>query len=431
MSRYLKLGVAVPMKNHSFMKGTAFDSECTVLDPGRGDNAIAYISQTPTLFATLNKGDMIKIGASTNDSNLRATEELMVSKVVQDNDSFGIISLDSTNSVLFHYSKPDKISGVGNYFPDSWSAPTASVINAFGGDIFYIPKLDGLNLPDYSDMVSGADKTNLETFTTYGIDDYYCSKILMRKSSGTGSVDVLRYNFGIGDILESTYYRIGFFYRYKIYNQQQSPGIVRGKTQFHDGSSLLTDSTYFSKSSNYEESDWRLYVGDTVQTASSLSSAGYILFNLKLTGGISLPRLLHNIDCVWVEHAKWTDDDTDGVYTFTEHPALGTQTWNFEEFRQVSRLAIGTNRYGQKDGRKRPRWRFSCRFEDVGSTFWKNLLILQQWGKLGYKIVFHTSEEFSYRVPPVIMGKIKLKNIQKNSWANEVKSFTFMFEESE
>jgi len=431
MGKYLKLGVMVPMKNHTFMKGTAFDTTCTAADISRGAVSAICLSQTPSLLASLNKGDFIKLGVSTNDTNLRATEELMVSKTTSDDASITNINFDSSNSALFAYDRPDRVSGVGNYFPDNWTAPTATVINAFDGDVYYIPKLDGLNLPDYSDVVSGTDKSNLESFTTYGVDDYYCSKIALFKAAGWSSadLDILRYTFGVGDILTSTYYRAGVFYRYKVYNNTGYQPIL-GTITFNDGNSSLIGEYYFGKNFDYEETEWLLHVSSPVQTNSSLTTAGYINFNILFIAG-SPSKLLHNLDCVWVEHAKWTDDDTKGVYTFTEHPAIGSQNWNFTEFRQKSKTASGEMRYGQKDGRKRARYEFSCRFEDVSSDFWKNLLILQQWGKLGYKLVFHTSEVFDSRVPPILVGRVILKNIQKNSWSTDLKSFTFSFIESE
>ena len=432
MGKYLKLGVQAPMKNHTFMKGTAFDTTCTQFDPPAGIAGVSYVSRTPTIYAALNKGDTVKLGASSNSDNLRATEEISVSRVLVDNGSNGFFLFDSTANLVFNYNRPDKIAGLGNHFPDSWSAPSIADINSFGGDVHYIPRLDGLNLPNYSDLVSGVDNGIIADFTTFGIDDYFSSKIALFKdgsSTSSTNLDILRYNFNTGDLLTDTYYRAGFFYKYKIYN---NTGVlsVKGTATVNDGNSDIISGIYLFKIGDREDLNWSLVVTNPAKT---VGSGGYINFNIELGGfpGGSPTKLLHNLDCVWLEHAKWTDGDTDGVYTFTEHPAIGSQAWNFEEFRQKSELATGVTAYGQKDGRKRARFKFACSFENVSSDFWKNLLIIRQWGQLGYKIVFHTSEDFAGRVPPILVGKIRINSVKKSSWSADLKSFTFQFEESE
>ncbi len=421
----MSLGVLSRIKNNSFRKSVSFDTvladTISTTEISGGISSITATSVTPTLLSTLGRNDKVKIGPSSNSSNLYATEEKIVDTGCISDDGTSS-AIDFTENLLFAYNTGDPVSGVGNYFPDSWTAETYTNINSFNGDIYWHPRLQGLNLP-----ISDRDTSDLRTFTTYGVDDFYCLKYFVEPTTNPIQLrTIAKYDFSVGDLLASTYYRLGCFYRYKV--TDFAPGVVRVRLDAYDGSStIMEDNWILTATSNIEKSSWIHSVSVTTKTASSLTSAGNITFYDDSYG---LHKLMLNLDAVYMEHARLTDDEANAVYKFTELPAFGTSTWIPKDFTQKNLLLGGTESHIQQDDRKNVRWTFNCRFENCSTDFWKNLQILSMWQKLGYSLSLHTAEHWGsspFRTPPVIFGKMKITNINKSSWDRSKKSFTFTF----
>ena len=436
MPKYLQMGVSAPLKNGSFAKGTPFNTtlytDITSTLVTAGISSLDVTSVVPTLLVTLGKGDKIKIGPSTATANPGATEEKVIDEgCISDDGSSATLEL--TSNLLFEYAEGDPVSGLGEYFPDGWTAPTYTNYNdEIKGTIYMHPKLNGINLPQ-----SSRDTSDLRDFTTYGVDDYFCFKSYLNNASsltGHSNYNMLRYDFTDGDLLESTYYRVGLFYRYKLTDYSSTSGAeTKDYIITHDGTTTLASKVFLSINQNIEQDYWKQYVGDPTQTASSLSGTPYILFE-KYTPYSTSFKLYQNIDFVYFEHAKGTDDASSAVYTFTELPAFGSTTWGTNTFEKTNKLASGNVKYGQINNRKNIQYTYNCRFENVSGTFLKNLMVLEMWQRLGYDLILHTGEDFGstpFRLPPILKGHMKLSGISKSSWETSRTSFNFNFMEVE
>ena len=401
---YMSLGVAVPLYNSSFRYGADFYGEVATTI-SKNDTSCTLTNISLSEFENLvGDNDMILLGPSTHTLNPGATEEIKIDGNISKSGSN--YTLNTSDAINYYYKPTDSISGVSSYFPQGWSFTRNSAT---------VTKYKLCRLLD-SDIGS-----NYET----GIagDDFYCLKI---KYSGTSTSSQSIYQILDTDLLlPSTYYRIGGTYKIKW-----DAGIgasLFALTLYDSTAGAVINQNYLFNYSASQPITWTLFNSSVGQSISN-PSACKVYFTHNTPSGISGCTLY--LDAVYVEHAKDTDGDSSAVYTFTEMPLFGSESWQFEDFQKKLEAKDGGLRFFNTTGRMTERAVFSCSFENVSQSFFENLNTLRQWQLEGENLVLHTTENATSILPSILIGKMELNKIRQGSYDKTKKSFDFIFRES-
>ncbi len=410
-ARNMRLGVAVPIKNMKYRFGTIFDTVLNADGPtdGGGD---WYFTVDPTIPASLSQiflsdKDRLLLGPSTHSDNPGAREIVTVSSTTYPS----TIHVDDEPTYL--YLDGDRVSGVGERLPGNWdpSDDNVSVVSPAG----------------LRDQAYGSEAVDGGVY-----DQFRCR---VRLASG----EYLRQDLG-NLLLPSTQYLFGCFYKVTSYDTN-GPNLA---VLIHDdaaGTNAVISETIHYRSGG-QVNDWTFFLSDTQEgdptfTASSkgvTSSApdGCWLRIPWAHSGNPGDNTWFELDMPFLCHAQRTSDFRAGIYTFDHLPVLGSGKWSWTDGIRQVRLANGELReYDPTGGGGRIRkYTFSCRFENTSADFFDQITTLQRWQEEGNDLVLVTGEQYyGGSLPPVLVGRMSTKQVDRQHWALGLRSFTFTFTE--
>jgi len=397
---YWKMGVGLPLLNNSFGWGTRVYAKCnppSILTPqgfqgqytSLGTSSFYYnedygndIGLTGRLTKFLRPGDRIRVGPSSYPGYEGAFQDFEVNNV---NTTF--IGCTTGTNVIFTVGDP--IIGVGTNCPGGW-IPVEQGTLTMGG-------------------ITNHSLVQLATSPGY-IDRYS----VQFQGSGAGSNGV-RWNFNLDEYVPNTYYRIGYWYQLTT---PSGSGFLASQL-VTTGSELSTNNT------TTDVAVWTELNGAVGGQSPSVPGAAFYLqvYTSGTSGGGSV---IPNVDHIYVEHATQTDDESLGVYTFDDYPALGSRKFKTISpskhlrlsNRRLVRNSVGNDTY--------KRYTVSAGFKDVSTTLRDNLEVFLDWQDLGKPLVLHHDIP---SVPPNLYGTMTVQDTSMGHWSGGVCSFTINFEE--
>ena len=419
---YMALGVAVPLRNVKYRQGTTLNTELASDGP-TGPVVVDsvnnwYISVTSPTVASLNQTfrstkDQVLIGPSTHPDNPGGREIVLVNSTT---DASGRIYTITEPTYL--YLAGDPVSGVGEKLAGSWDPSTTA--------------FDDLIPLGITDTAYGEDAV------IGGVYDSYRNYLVVEADT------YLQQELATDALLSNTQYLFGCFYQMPI-KDSSSPDYY---VSIYDQSGLAASDRFLHqvlhRGSQGALSDWTMFTSETLPSTSifardgvngvtgSAPSACVIRFPYGIGGGATL-RSYCMSDMPFLCHAQRTTAYKDGIYNFDHFPVLNSSTWSWvDSIRQV-RLANGELReFDTTGGGGRTRKHtFSCRFENTSSEFYDNINSLHKWQEEGNELVLLTGEQYYGKtLPPILVGKMATKRVDKGSWALGLRSFTFTFNET-
>lgn len=385
-----KMGVGININNSSFKFGTRIYASLNgSLLSGTtltyNEDSGTAVGRTDGLMSYLNIGDKILIGPSTYTNYEGGTQVLTINSITATT-----ITFNETLSV--HFSNDDPITGIGSRCPEGWTPDS-------GND------LDIYRLWD-SESITGLDKRGYKD--RYRLQFYY-------SATSTGEVYV---KLNDDDFLASTVHRLGMHYQYIA--SPTDAGAFKWLIS-SDSANWGTDTEITS----INQSDWISYE-DTITSPSSIGD-NWKLY-LKIMSLSSSESAGVNVDNIYFEHAKETDDESLGVYTFDDYPAFGSRKFQFIRGRSHKRLRnnflISNDSTGGGD--KTKKLVISANFKDVSSTLRDNLEILLDWQDRGFPLILH------HDIPQIstnLYGFLTIKDTNLTHWSSNYCSFNLTFEE--
>jgi len=206
---------------------------------------------------------------------------------------------------------------------------------------------------------------------------------------------------------------------------------------------------------NYEITKWHFY-NNTASTSVSYSRYGeqsliiFLSLNYR-TDYIDTAKA--SINSVFMEHAKMSDGEDNGVYYFTsDGTSSGTpilpdinRRWRRIESRKDVRLGEGYRVSYETKGYSYRRWRIDYNFTWVPESFLKNLDVFLTWQRMGHKLILHTGEDHlidsvevegeqmvnDSGLPPFLIGNLQVNGSNRPLNDMTIKDLTITFIESE
>jgi len=400
---FMKIGVALPIRNHSFRDPLVYYGEvCNTISTG--DTSITIRNtNVDNLEWIVGSGNKIRLESSSHTLNIGASEEVEISSIAEASDTY---TLTLADTITYYYKPTDDVSGLSKHFPDGWElTPDGNTITSY--------PLCRLLDPD----------TTSSYETHLAADDFYSFKMRVVKSS-TSTV-LLRQTLDTTLLLPLTYYRVGGIYKVKWGSGIALSSVNSGVYQVTPVANKFVNYEIIN-SSGSTPSTWTVFNSGANKTIYNPSGC---IIEFSIFNNVGTGDCLLYMDCFYVEHAKNTDGDTDAVYTFTEYPVFKSESWVYEEFDQKLEQKDGTLKFFNTTGRVANKWMYSCRFEQVSETFYKNLETLLHWQRQGSYLILHTAETVSNFLPPILMGKMEIRDVKQSVFDLERKDFTFIFEE--
>ena len=397
-SKRLWIGVAVPIKNQKYHRGTQviteFDSDHVVVSPVITLESLLHYS----IEQVWHVGAQLLLGPSSHSDNPGAREITEISSV--DSDS----QVTATGDILFKYKEGDPISGVGNLLPMGWLPSSVD--------------------PDEIAPLGIRDTEYGNTAVSGGVYDnyrFYCS--------GTENFEMTQRVYDL--LLPQTQYRFGVFYKADF--DATGPDF---NVSITDGAGEFYTETIRSRAEG-NMATWTFHVSHKasafVPGTEGITSTAVDYCDIKLPlfdNGVGKTRVW--LDAPFLAHAQRTSAYLEGLYEFPEYPVLGSLAWNWTTFIQERRLANGELREFDPTGGggRTKKHTLSCQFENVSADFFDTLNIFLQWQNEGNDLVLITGEQFyGASLPPVVIGRMRLTQVSKASWALGLRSFNFTFTE--
>ncbi len=368
---YWQAGVAVPVPNHSFRFGT-YKSD--TLNSAYASGLTLHVNSDLRNFYAAS--DYIVVGPNTSG----ISEARQITAVNATN----IVVLNSLDN---NYAVSESISGIGRQLAAAWSAQQTYASGLI---------CQGINN-------AGKEDNSAQKF---------------RSTLTNGNV-ILRNTIDAGNLIESTVYRHGFYYKYI-----KTDSVASLKNRVHDGSS------YFMAAANVAVSDVSTYTSYT--RTGTTSASGMIGNNSYIdiyVDGDTPVDVNATIDHVFLEHATDTDDAASGFYTFTEYPEQNSIRWNRISALQPVVLRNFQRKIFDSSGSEGRQFfhSISARFENVSSTFYNNLNQLLNWQAKGNYLSLHMEIP---KIPPTLIGVMTLTDLGQNIWDSSKISVTLNFEEA-
>ncbi len=400
-SSYFKLGVAIPIRNYSFTDPLVYYGEVNNTI-STGDTSITIHNiNIADLDSLVGSGNKIRL-ESTHTLNIGASEEVEISSISEASNTY---TLSLNDTISFYYKPADEVSGLSKHYPGGWEFTR-----------------DSATITNYN-LCRLLDPDTTSSYETHiAADDFYSFK--MRVVTGKESTVLFRQTLATDLLLPLTYYRIG-----GIFKVLWGSGIALSaiNVSLHETTppgKFIDDLVLISDNPD-QPITWTQFnsaVGQTIANPSACVPEFHVFNNV--TSGDCLLYM----DTFYVEHAKNTDGDTDAVFTFTEYPVFKSESWIQQQFDKPVEQKDGTVKYFNTTGRLTPKWTYSCNFEQVTETFYNNLETLLQWQREGSYLILHTAETIENYLPPVLMGKMTIRNVRQSSFDLSRKDFTFIFE---
>jgi hypothetical protein len=362
----------------------------------------------PYLNQILRVGDRISLGPSTYPGFIGIIESVLVSSV---NPYW--ITLASTLENVFDID--DEVNGIGSVLAAGWNlggrnGSAFSPTNIWGAD-------HSLSYSNSEPMID-VDDTDWKRFWG-GYDNKYRQYMCWITGDGIGQTATsakLYRNYG-NVLLGNTYYRFGYMGKGAVGD--------RARVVVNDGSSdFLTSTPTFTNANS-----WFAHDSSPAICTSSPSACTITIFreNTPTT------NCRWMIDNIYLEHAKFTSDNANGVYTFTEIPTMGSEKVEPVAELQMKneRAPSGRNFRNQSSGTgdKVEKFIISMQFDNADIAFYRNLQILQDWQNSGNLLILHPTSILREQLKPSIYGTMTITGFSKNHWDKSKTSFTFIFEE--
>ena len=414
-ARYLALGVAVPIMNNKYRIGTTIITVLANDGPTFPGPTWIFVVD-PTTPAAINQTlisgkDKLLIGPSTHVDNPGAREIITVDSTTYPG------TIHTATEPSFLYMAGDPVSGVGNLLGGNWAPSTDIAIPAGITPV-------GIRDEDYGeDAVSGGVYDPYRGYVKLGINAYL--------EQDLGNL-----------LLPDTQYLFGCFYQAPAHDVG-GPNI---RVRVYDGTGLGATDLFINQTiyatTSADVTSWTLFTSATLEDlafskdyingVTGSAPTACILRFPAAQGGSSGGTWIAT-DAPFLCHAQRTTAYRAGIFTFDCFPVLGSTRWTWiNKMRQIRLANDGLREYDPTGGAGRFRKHaFQCQFENVSSDFFDNLMILQQWQEEGNDLVLLTGEQYyGATIPPVVVGKMTMKTVDKSSWALGLRSFTFSFEET-
>jgi hypothetical protein len=319
------------------------------------------------------------------------------------------------NTLTNIYDVDDEITGAGTALAAGWDIGGRKGLPSYPGNI-WVPQgiIYPLNVP-YS-----AAKSITGPNLIFGKSDRYRQYLSWNASDGYGnSANDPYIERSYGDVLlGGTIYRFGAFVKGYGTSMAACVDVNDGVSDFISGFSLLT-----STSTEWTEKT-------TTGTCSHVPQPSDCIITIYAEDEINGQLF---IDDIYLEHAKMTDDEDYGVYTFTEVPLIDSEkVENVSETEFIlQRMPSGRGfRYQESGtGDKVEKFVISMDFENVDPDFYKNIRLLREWQRYGYNLIFHPHSSLASQTKSVIFCNMTISNFTYKHWDRTRPSFTLTFEE--
>lgn len=420
MSEYHQLGVAVPNfeYNHSFQFGKRLSTTLRVPSHTYNSSKRFYLYYTnPYLPQIVRKGDRVLFGPSTYPNYEGAMESGVVSNV-----SSYFIELTQSLTNVFNTDDEVNTKGNGSMLAAGWTLGCRNG-SAFSPTNLWYPFLPSSGHTDRTGLFHLHDSTYGDTeWNAYfgGFTNRY--RQFIRWGSGDYASGQPPFsnqptlNRDYGNVLKgNTVYRLG------LYVKGAGASGVYIKCADTSTTNFINFNFSTSVGSSFTE------ISSTGTSASIPTSCQVMIYNTN-TNTLSIM-----IDDIYMEHAKYTDGNSAGVYTFTELPERDSET--FERLAEteyiLERAPSGRGIPSQSSGTddRVEKFRISMNFTNVSSSFYANLRKLFEWQKSGYKLIFHPNDYIAAQTKPIIYCNIALTNISPKMWDRTKLNFTLTVEE--
>lgn len=343
-----------------------------------GQTTLSVTETSPTLSKLLLANDRVLLGPNTSGQ----TETALVS-------STGSGTITVTSGITYAYASGDAVTFVGTKLAAAWDI---SASNATPVQINHA-SFDGVD-DDYAQYITfGSEGYVRQTLSTIG---------------------------GRSQFEASTVYRTGGWFGGGASSSHLMVSADAGANWFLNAT---LDSTF----TEYPDTG----------TSPASPTTGYVML-YEDTGGASNIRM----DCVYLEHAKLTDDAASGYYTFTELADYGSISVERIDTAQTLELADGYTALYDPSGNdgKNKRHIVRARFSTVPAAFTWNLNKLLDWQNKGNLLTLHlktaTSDWMDYYstqtqapMPPVLYGLMRLSGRTKDHYDLDRSTFDFEFQE--
>jgi len=403
---FYAMGVAAPIPNYRFIQGSIVEG--TLNGSNQASSVLSINATTPDIRLQAVEHsdyplfpDKVIVGPSSYDGEDQpkgATEEWDID-YMEWGTRFILLDKENENKLRYKYNDGDPFTVYGHRFPQGWT--TSNSYGTSVGNMLTYP----LNQFVPEENTFFGEKSMFDDFSF---------NLVMYSKVNPGTTNPI-VTLSLGDVLKSnTVYRFGV--RYKGYaTSANDPNlcvtakdkITGDKIQIPktNGWSTEVDNAIWIESTNYG-----LFSG--TEDTSDLD------ITIEMTSDSSQVKPLYlKFDYIFLEHAAETSGEDEGVYTFTEQPAMGSTGYTFretaDEHSNIQYKSKRFNWYGM--------------FENVSTSFYKNLMVLDYYQKLGHKMFFHTNEEFGSNLPPLLKGIFKISNLTQKHWDPKRLSFRFDF----
>ena len=146
---------------------------------------------------------------------------------------------------------------------------------------------------------------------------------------------------------------------------------------------------------------------------------------MRIKSGVSGETNFY-LDNVTVEHAIGTDDTASGYYTATEHPDIGSVSYDKISSQTQTQLVNNTVSHHDPAGGRTRYW-LTDTYTDVPQAFYDNMVMLEKQCLVNNRnLVFRP---FIDDLPAVMVGRIRVTGFNKQYWDYGYRSFQFRFEE--
>ena len=416
-ARNLRMGVAVPIKNMKYRLGTSFNTTLSADGPTWDGGSstwvlFTYITSPAALTQIfLSKKDQVLLGPSTHPDNPGGREIVLVDSTTYP----GTIHI--LDEPAFLYLEDDPVSGVGERLAGSWD-----------------PSSDDVNVVS---PVGIRDEAYGSELVDAGVYDQYRNRVRIEPGQ------YLEQNLG-NILLSDTQYLFGCFYKMTGFDSN-GPGLA---VSVYDLSGLGTPdqfiSQYVRRRTEGTVTDWTFFLSSTLEDQAVFTRDGTngvtsgtpevcVVRFPAAGGGSGNNRTWVESDMPFLCHAQRTSGYRAGIFTFDHLPVLGSVQWSWINNVKQIRLANGELReYDPTGGGGRVRKHtFRCQFENTSSDFFDNVNTLQHWQEEGNDLVLVTGEQYyGGSLPPVLVGRMTTKQVNKKSWALGLRSFSFTFTET-
>jgi len=443
----MALGVAAPIPNCKFSEGTYF--EATVDDTAIGDTTLVLtlkyypqktLSSVYSFYAEyfLMAGDLIELGPSSN-SNYQGFSEIVTVQSV----SYNTVTL--TAGTNYPYNSGDTVKGTGRGLAGGWARSwfTGLGINNYPPKPYTVPH----QLNDYLDHMSYQKVSHIGGSSGITRTAYLATEL------ANMSDHLYR------PIMENTYYRVGLYYKVtgpQIFDPNSALPNTLSVHLFNGSSSVVYENIInFLNHSQLDLTTWHFFTS-TGYSSSFTDYYGspkiFISLLLATESGQAAQTANLSLNSLFVEHAKLSDGDTQGVYWFTSD---GTQSgtpivpnidkkWQIIKSQQSAELGEGFKQKYNVRGIGYKRWRVDLDFTWFPESFLKNLDVFLDWQRRGHKLILHTGEDHlttstfgisdqmvnDSGLPAFLIGELQVNGSNRPLNDMTVKNLTFTFIES-